>query len=203
MIFEKDVPIAIRTRILQILSEIGKIRGTNATPAHLNIFGRVDGNDYIKYLLSRIKVIGFDKNPKFSGMIARIDINQTDRLLFTNQILTHKLSEIYILDILFHEARHTEDAEDNWLHIKCPQKNVVGEIIVGELNNKPLEGQYACDNYAYGAYGSTAILLFNISKFCVTCSPQTRAEAAKVGFLSLKRVINLDAYMAIKKDLGL
>ena len=105
--------------------------------------------------------------------------------------------------IVFHEARHTEDDNGNWMHATCPTPFVddQGREIRSIWTGAVLAGEPACDDNAYGSYASSMIMLKNISKFCTNCTEKVQMDAGLYADDQLKRVTNPSAAQAIRQDL--
>ena len=115
------------------------------------------------------------------------------------------MPQIIRLQVLFHEARHTEYENGNWSHATCPipflDEN--GNDVRGYYSKMKLEGLDACDETEYGSYGSATILLKNISLKCTNCSEKTRLDAGIIADDNLNRMIDAGARERMVEDIFL
>lgn len=104
--------------------------------------------------------------------------------------------------IIFHEARHTEDDHGNWSHATCPTpfRNERGEDMRSIWTGASLAGEPACDVTPKGSYGSSTIMLKNISQFCSNCTEKVKADAALYAADQIGRITNAQAKRQMIED---
>ncbi len=200
--FDNDVPKDIQNQMLADLKFIGTIQSDCSSDFHLKIFGKVDGRDYTHFFETRVLSIGLSDcgNPK---AVACVNIFNPSKMWITNNFIKFSHPQVARMMIVFHESRHTESQNGNWMHATCPNPflDENGKEIKSIWTGSSLAGEPACDITPFGSYGSSMIMLKNISKFCKNCSEKVRQDAGIYADDQFKRVIDADAIAAIKQDL--
>ncbi|MEK7383387.1 MAG: hypothetical protein AAB262_08885 [Elusimicrobiota bacterium] len=116
---------------------------------------------------------------------------------------TYSMPQICRVVIGFHEARHTEVANNFWRHALCPTpfKDENGQDVRSLVSGLLMAGQDACDESPIGSYGVEAILFKNIEKHCSSCSGKVRMDAGLYGDDVYKRIVGTAAVKALRGDL--
>jgi hypothetical protein len=104
--------------------------------------------------------------------------------------------------VVYHEARHTEIRSNFWPHAKCPTPflDSTGKTQKSIFTGAELSGKPACDKVAVGAYGSSLIMLNNISKFCTNCTSKIKADAELYSLNQMQRIVNRQALDSLSND---
>ncbi len=125
-------------------------------------------------------------------------------MFVTDNYIKFEHPQIARLMIIYHEARHTERENDNWTHATCPVPFIGedGQEIKSIWTGARLAGEEACDNSPFGSYGSSTIMLKNISMFCENCNEKVKMDADIYAQDQLKRITNQKAKEDMKKDFG-
>lgn len=196
--FDPNVPANISAQIGSDLAFVWTIQGTGATKLHEKVFTRVDGLTYIDWFGSRVNTIGFDPDDRDIAYVT-----EGPKLWLGTRYVTWHRPLIARVVVLFHEAWHTESANEGWPHVDCPNPyNDKNGNSVSGISVKKLAGfKGACDDKALGAYGVAAIMLKNIQRFCANCTGKVRMDAGLYGDDNVKRVIGSQAVREIRADL--
>lgn len=193
--FDASVSGAVQAQMNLDLKFMGAITGDRASPLHEQIFGKVNGSDYLNWFSKRVQSVG--TSDCYSSLaLACQDGEQANRILLTPLYSQSEYPQIVRLLIIFHEARHTEVENDHWLHANCPRHFAGISLVTGAS----LAWQPACDITEYGSYGAGAILLHNIGQFCTNCSDKVKADAELYAQDNLQRLIDAGALERTKQD---
>ena len=121
----------------------------------------------------------------------------------TNNYIKFSHPQIARLMIVFHESRHTESQNENWQHARCPQPflDASGQDMKSIWTGASLAGEPACDTTPYGSYGSSLIMLKNVSKYCVNCSEKVKMDAGIYADNQFTRITDSEARSKIQQDL--
>ncbi|HOX22698.1 MAG TPA: hypothetical protein PLL10_04475 [Elusimicrobiales bacterium] len=181
------------------LQFIASLRGDSETDLHLKILGRVHGDDYLAFLAKRIHYVSMG-----GGRDASVVAHANSHVLTYNKPGNlHPFDEPQLsrVDTLFHEARHAE-AFRAWPHIKCPVPflDEDGEEIL-TVTDKPLGGRYACDSSPLGAYGTGAVVLGNLARFCTNCNGKVLEDAELYARVYAWRVTDPQGRRQLQEDL--
>ena len=201
--FDRDVPENLRNEITRDMAFIGSIQGNSASPLHKEIFGDVNGKKYVEFFESRVTAIGLDDCGGGKPVACVIPYFDPSRIWLTQNYIKFDHPQIAKMMVVFHEARHTETKNNNWHHAECPTPFVdsQGEEIKSIWTGSSLAGEPACDSVSRGSYGSSTIMLKNVSKFCTTCNEKVKADAGIYADDQFKRIIGAGAQAEMKKDL--
>lgn len=177
--FDADVPEAIQAQFRDDLRWLYSLTSSNTSPLHQQIYGNSFGESYQRFFESYVKKVGF--HDCFGGISVACVIGgeEPGKIFITPEFANRSTTRLMRLMTLFHEARHLDTDVANWPHDLCPVPflDENGQDIVGVLNGDKLEGQDACDWSVYGAYGTTAVMMSNIARFCTNCTDSERALA--------------------------
>lgn len=201
--FDANVPMATQNQIKEDLKFVSGIEGSNQTDLHKQIFGEVSGNAYEHFFNSRITDIGMHHCGSQNAVACVIPYFSSSKMWITKNYVKFSHPQIARLMIIFHESRHTEDQNDNWPHANCPMpfEDSAGKPIQSIWTGAELAGEAACDETPYGSYGSSLILLKNISKYCTNCTDKVKMDAQIYGDDQFKRIIDEKAKKQIQDDL--
>jgi len=194
--FDSDVPPVLQTQVLGDLSFMESIVGHKQSPLHQEIFGTLDGANYLQWFEKHVYYFGVDSCGGGDSAVACEMAKYPHKIFVTSNYTDIDHPQIARLMTLYHEARHTEDEHYNWPHARCPLTFPYRSIWTG----RSLRWSHACDSTAYGSYASASVLLNNISKFCENCTEKVKADAKLYSDDQVKRVINRSAIAALKAD---
>lgn len=177
--FDSDVPQSIQTQMNEDLKFIYQVTGNGSTPLHTEIFQAVSGSAYKNFLESRVLSVGMDACGG-GGAVACVRPNHDfTKMWLSPNYAGFDMPLVDRIDIIYHEARHTEVQSEFWDHDDCPipflDEN--GQDIRGSKSGIKLEGLAACDATPYGSYGSSTIMMKNIVKYCTNCSDKVKMDA--------------------------
>ncbi len=200
--FDRNVPEDIRQQTRDDLSFIDSIKSEQTSQLHLNIFGTVDGTNYKKFFEDRVNQIGMNDCGS-SKAVACVIPWFSHKIWLTDNYVKFEHPQIARLMVVYHESRHTEDENGNWGHAYCPTPFIGedGQPVRSIWTGSDLAGEPACDSTPYGSYGSSMIMLKNISKFCTTCTEKVKMDAGIYADDQFKRITSPDAKQAILDDL--
>jgi hypothetical protein len=201
--FDSGVPANIKTQMLDDLSFVGTIQGSQASSLHQQIFGQVDGATYNQFFSSRVMSVGMNGCGDGNAVACVIPMEDSSKIWLTKNYIKFSHPQIARLMVVFHESRHTEDANNNWPHATCPTPflDKDGSDMKSIWTGASLAGEPACDETPFGSYGSSMIMLKNISKFCTNCSDKVKMDAGIYADDQFKRLISQDAIAQVQKDL--
>jgi hypothetical protein len=198
MRFDDDVQQSLRDRVIGDFDFLNTIQSTTASPLHQEIFGAVDGPNYLRWFNSRVFYFGVDEcgGP---GSVACVMNAFPNKIFVTNNYVQSSYPQIARLMTVFHEARHTEVQNGSWEHALCPHDYSNRSIWTGGA----LNDEYACDSSAYGSYASASIMLNNISKNCTNCSSKVKSDAKVYSDDQVKRVIDAPSLANMLADFAI
>lgn len=199
--FDSNVPANIQEQMKQDLSFMNTVQGSGQTALHQQIFGKVDGASYMAFFEDRIKSVG--KNACGGGnAVACVYPFLGKKMFITDNYIKFEHPQIARLMVVYHEARHTESQNGNWGHATCPTPFLGedGKEIKSIWTGATLAGEAACDVTPLGSYGSSTIMIKNISKFCSNCNEKVKMDSEVYAADQMKRVIDAKAKADMKKD---
>jgi hypothetical protein len=199
--FDSDVPVNIQNQMKQDLSFMETIQGSGQTRLHQEIFGTVDGATYKNFFENHINSIGKDDCGN-GNAVACVYSFLGKRMFITDNYIKFEHPQIARLMVVYHEARHTEREHGNWSHAICPTPFLGedGKEILSIWTGATLAGEAACDITPRGSYGSSTILIENISKFCSNCNEKVKMDADIYAMDQMKRITDASAKAEMKKD---
>lgn len=199
--FDKNVPKAVQEQMLQDLAFMGSIEGAGQTDLHEKIFTAVDGKAYTSFFENRIKSVG-KNNCGGGNAVACVYPILGKKMFITDNYIKFEHPQIARLMIVYHEARHTERENGNWSHANCPVPFIGedGKEITSIWTGATLAGEPACDATPFGSYGSSTIMLKNVSMFCESCNEKVKMDADIYAQDQLKRITNQKAKEDMLKD---
>lgn len=200
--FDKNVPGAVKNQMIQDLDFVTTLSGENQSKLHSEIYGSINGAGYKKFFDTRIYSIGKDSCGG-GNAVACVYPAISNKMFITDNYIKFNHPAIARLMVVFHEARHTEDENDNWGHADCPVPflDENGKDMKSIWTGAMLEGQPACDETPYGSYGSSTIMLKNISKNCTSCNEKVKMDAGIYADDQLKRIVNANAKKQMMDDI--
>ena len=201
--FSSDMPAAIKTQMLADLEFMNQIQGSNVSGLHKQIFGNVSGADYKKFFETRVTMIGLNSCGGGNAVACVIPFMGSSKMWLTQNFIKFSQPQISRMMVVYHESRHTERGNGNWSHATCPTpfKNANGEDMHSIWTGALLAGEPACDITPFGSYGSSLILLKNVSKFCSNCTEKVKMDAGIYADDQFGRIIDKGARDQINKDL--
>ncbi|MCM2280192.1 MAG: hypothetical protein NDJ89_19160 [Oligoflexia bacterium] len=201
--FDRSLPKDVADQMKQDLEFVATIQGTQATPLHQQIFGKVNGTGYKTFFESRINLIGFNSCGGGSAVACVIPFMGSDKMWVTRNYIKFSHPQVARLMVVFHESRHSEVRNGNWAHATCPMPflDENGNDKKSIWTGAELAGQDACDETPFGSYGSSTIMLKNVSKFCENCTDKVKFDAGLYADDQMGRIIDQNAIDRMKKDL--
>lgn len=200
--FDNDVPTNVKNEMIQDMQFMGTLQGVTATPLHQQIFGIVDGATYVKWFESRVTAVGMNDCGSDKAVACVIPMFDSSKIWLTQNYVKFSHPQIAKMMVVFHEARHTEDANGNWGHATCPTpfNDRDGNEIKSIWTGATLAGEAACDVTPLGSYGSSTILLKNVQKYCTNCTDKVKMDAGLYSDDQLKRITDAGARDQMDKD---
>ena len=192
--FDQDVSDSLRNQVNGDLQFIESVTAQKQSPLHQQIFGNLNGQNYIQWFGNRVQFFGLSDCGGPGAVACTTGV--PNKIWVTDNYTGSDYPQIARIMTLFHEARHTEVDQDNWPHAKCPLFFPYRSIWTGAR----LGGKAACDITTFGSYGSASIMLNNISKFCTNCSDKVKTDATLYSDDQSKRLVNSDASQQLQTD---
>lgn len=201
--FDRNVPQAVQDQVKQDLAFIETIQSQTQSDLHKQIFGSVSGDSYKKFFNSRVTAVGLNGCGDPNAVACVIPFFDSSKMWLTNNYIKFSHPQVARMMVVYHEARHTEDDNGNWPHANCPEpfNDAQGKEIKSIWTGASLAGAPACDETPFGSYGSSMIMLKNISKFCTNCSEKVKQDAGIYADDQFKRIIDDGAIHEILADL--
>ncbi|HAZ09415.1 MAG TPA: hypothetical protein DCZ01_13075 [Elusimicrobia bacterium] len=202
--FDRNVPADIQKRMRDDLAFMQGISGWQATPLHQQIFGMVNGPAYFKFFSDRVTGIGMNNCGSANAVACVIPYLNPSKMWLTKNFIKFNHPQISRMMVVYHEARHTETENGNWPHLTCPTPflDANGKDIQSIWTGAILAGEPACEETPFGAYGSSTIMLKNISKYCTNCTNKVKMDADLYADDQLGRIIEPDAKKQMLDDFG-
>lgn len=203
--FSQNMPAELRMLMIEDFNFVRSIAGNGASELHRQVFGKVVGHDYIKFINQHVEEIAFDQDKNECdndpSTVACADIDApVKRIWVTKAYLGSHLEPIDRISLLLHEAKHLE--KERWMHVPCLKEDKIDET--GRRYGEPsLAGLEACDKEGLGSYGVQVIFLKNIENFCTSCNTKTKELAARLAEEYLTRLINPVTRTMVLRDLEL
>jgi hypothetical protein len=202
VVFDSNVPKDIQAQMLNDLTFMAELQGSNQTAFHKQIFGDFSGNSYKNFFETRVRKIGMNACGGGNAVACVIPFLASNKMFLTNNFVKFSHPQIARMMVVYHEARHTESQQGNWAHDTCPtpfldeQGHDKKSIWTGAI----LAGEAACDSTAFGSYGSSTILLKNVTKFCANCSDKVKMDADIYAIDQLGRINRDDVKKSMIAD---
>ena len=177
--YDSDVPAAIQTQMADDLAFMNQIQGSGQTKLHKQIFGAVDGKTYQNFFETRIQSVGLDDCGGGKAVACVMPFSDPNKMWLTPNFIKFSHPQIARMMVVYHESRHSESAHSNWPHDTCPTPflDENGKTMVSIWTGATLAGEPACDSTPLGSYGSSTILLKNVSLNCSNCSAKVKMDA--------------------------
>lgn len=200
--FDNDVPQAIQNQMIQDLDFVNQITSTGKTPFHQQIYGDVSGTVYKGFFESHITSVGVDDCGGGAAVACVQPFFDPNKMWLTENFINFSHPQIARLMVVFHEARHSETNHGSWGHDRCPVPflDATGKDMVSIWTGAKLAGEPACDSTYMGSYGSSTIMLKNISKYCENCSEKVKMDAGIYAEDQLGRIDRADVKKAMLAD---
>ena len=201
--FDQDVPATVQTQMTQDLNFIKTIQSHTQSDLHKEIFGAVSGDSYDHFFNSRVTAVGLNSCGDSNAVACVIPFFDSSKMWLTKNYLKFNHPQVARMMVVFHESRHTETDNGNWSHATCPSPflGVDHKPIHSIWTGADLADQPACDETPLGSYGSSMIMLKNISKYCTNCTDKVKMDAGIYADDQFKRIIDKKAVQDIKNDL--
>jgi hypothetical protein len=200
--FDSDVPQDIQNQMVQDLGFINQLTGSGQTPFHKQIFNEVSGSAYKTFFETRITSVGVDDCGGGAAVACVQPFFDPNKMWLTENFIKFSHPQVARMMVVYHEARHSESKNGNWMHANCPRPflDENGKDKVSIWTGAKLEGQPACDSTYQGSYGSSTIMLKNISKFCSNCTDKVKMDADIYAMDQLGRINRPDVKKAMLAD---
>ena len=200
--FDRNVTEPIKQQFLSDLEFISQIEMDHQTPLHQQVFQTPGGQSYRTFFESRVKKVGMDSCGSANAVACVIPFWSNTTIWLTENFVKFEHPAVARLMIVFHEARHTERANSNWFHATCPRPFVDkdGKEFRSIWTGAPLAGEPACDITPFGSYGSSTIMLKNISAYCVNCNEKVKMDADLYAMDQVNRITDAKARQQITED---
>jgi len=201
--FDSDVPAKLKEQIQQDLGFMNGLKMSDGSSLHTKIFGKAGGASYQKFFESHVLSIGLNDCGSAKAVACVIPFMDNTKMWLTQNYTQFDHPQVARLMIIYHEARHTERKSSYWGHATCPEpfKDADGSDMKSIWTGATLAGEPACDVTPLGSYGSSLILLKNVSKFCTSCTDKVKMDAGMYADDQFKRIIDPSARTEIQKDL--
>lgn len=201
--FDPSIPKTVVQQMKDDLTFMTTLKGSTPSKLHAQIFGQIDGAVYQKFFETRVTEIGYNGCGSGNAVACVIPFYAPNKMWITDNYIKFSHPQISRLMVVYHEARHTEMENGNWSHAYCPKPflDANGKEIKSIWTGATLAGEPACDVTPLGSYGSSMILLKNISKFCTNCSDKVKMDAGIYADDQFGRVIDEKAKAEITRDL--
>lgn len=201
--FDSDVPADVRKQMEEDLVFMTGLTGGDGTPMHQQVFGAVDGKQYEAFFNDRVKEIGIQDCGNPNAVACVSPFMDPSKMWITENYIKFSHPQIARLQVVYHEARHTEVKNGNWSHARCPRpfRDENGKDHKSIWTGAPLAGEPACDKTPFGSYGSSVILLKNVERSCTNCTDKVKTDAGIYGDNQFIRIIDKKARADMKKDL--
>lgn len=200
--FDSDVPKNIQSQMVDDLNFMNQITGFGQTPFHKEIFGQLSGSSYKSFFESHITSVGVDSCGGGPAVACVQPFFDPNKMWLTDNFIKFSHPQIARLMVVYHEARHAETDHGNWGHDTCPRpfRDANGKDMTSIWTGAKLEGQPACDSTYKGSYGSSTVMLKNISKFCSNCTDKVKMDADIYATDQLGRIDRADVKNAMLAD---
>lgn len=178
--FDQYMPADAKAQFIQDLEMVKQIKGSQQTPLHKRIYEHLDGHVLYKFLEDRIRTVGFDICDGSTTVSACVMLMVDPKTMWiTPNYLEASYTQATRILTIFHEARHMEASNGYWSHATCPTPFLddKGKDVVGFFTGEKMEGLDACDETAFGSYGSSTILMKNLAKYCTNCTEKFKMDA--------------------------
>lgn len=200
--FDRDVPADIQAQMRADLAFIAQLTGGGTSKLHQQIFGKMEGAAYAKFFETRVSAIGMNGCGNGNAVACVIPYLNPSKMWLTKNFIRFSHPQVSRMMVVYHEARHTESRSGNWPHASCPEPflDAQGRDMKSIWTGALLAGEPACDETPSGSYGSSTIMLKNISKFCTNCTDKVKMDAGLYADDQLGRIIDADAKKQMQDD---
>lgn len=200
--FDNNVPAAIQKQVNEDLAFMTTVQGSQQTPFHKEIFGSVAGDTYKTFFEKRIFSVGMDSCGGGAAVACVAPFFNANKMWLTQNYVKFSHPQIARVMVVYHEARHSERSNGFWGHDYCPRPflDENGKEMKSIWTGAPLAGEAACDSTYRGSYGSSTIMLKNISKYCENCTDKVKMDADVYATDQLGRIHNASVKKAMLDD---
>lgn len=201
--FDNDVPQNVQDQMKNDLAFMTQIQGQTASPLHQQIFGSLGGSSYTNFFENRVKSVGMNDCGSANAVACVIPFFGSSKIWLTQNYIRFSHPQVARMMVVYHEARHTERSNGNWSHANCPQPflDSKGKEMKSIWTGAPLAGEPACDVTPLGSYGSSTIMLKNISKLCTNCTAKVKMDAGIYADDQFGRITSADARKQMLNDI--
>jgi hypothetical protein len=203
--FDQNVPKATQDQMVTDISFVASLTGSKVSPLHQSVYGAMVASGYSTWFNARVKKVGYDASESGGAVAYVAPFLDSTKMVLTKNFTQFNHPQIARMMVVFHEARHTEDNHGNWPHATCPDPflDANGTEIKSIWTGLPLAGEDGCDEAAIGAYGSSLIMMKNVSLNCDNCTDKVKMDAGIYADDQFKRIIDQSAQNQLKQDLYL
>jgi hypothetical protein len=196
------VPANIQAQMTSDMDFMTTVQGQKTTPLHKQVFGEMAGANYKEFFNTRITSVGLDDCGNPNAVACVIPFMDNNKMWITNNYIKFSHPAIARLMVVFHESRHSEADHGYWSHANCPRPflDENGKEMKSIWTGAKLAGEPACDVTPFGSYGSSTIMLKNISKFCTSCNEKVKMDAGIYADDQLGRITDARAKAQMKAD---
>lgn len=200
--YDSDVPKDIQTQMANDLTFINQVTGSGQTPFHKEIYGAVDGATYKNFFETRITSVGLDSCGGGMAVACVQPFFDAHKMWLTQNFIKFSHPQVARVMVVYHESRHSETRNGNWMHDTCPTPflDENGKDVKSIWTGASLAGEPACDSTYKGSYGSSTIMLKNISKYCTNCGDKVKMDADIYATDQLGRIDRPDVKKAMLDD---
>lgn len=202
--FDPDLSQDLQKQMKEDLAFMGQIKGAKQTPLHQQIFGQLDGENYKTFFETRITSVGHDSCGDGKAVACVMPFYDAHKMWITDNFIKFSHPQVARAMVVYYEARHSEGKNGFWSHATCPTPflDENGNEIKSIWTGSTLAGEPACDKTPFGSYGSSTIMLHNISQYCVNCTDKVKMDAKIYSDDQTGRLIG-KAKEDVKKDFGM
>ena len=135
-----------------------------------------------KFFKDRVTSVGLNDCGNGGAVACVIPMVDSSKIWLTQNYIKFSHPQIARLMVVFHESRHTEDANGNWPHATCPTPflDKSGQDMKSIWTELPLAGEPACDITPFGSYGSSMIMLKNVQNSARTAATRSKWTPASM-----------------------
>ena len=162
----------------------------------------MDGAAYAKFFETRVSAIGMNACGNGNAVACVIPFLNPSKMWLTKNFIRFSHPQVSRMMVVYHEARHTEVRHGFWGHATCPTpfRDAQGNDMRSIWTGATLAGEPACDKTPLGSYGSSTIMLKNISKFCSNCTDKVKMDAGLYADDQMGRIIDAGAIREMTDD---
>ncbi len=194
--FDSSVSPMLKETVTQDLLYLYQLRATNQSQLHQNIFGNFDGANFKRLFENKFRHVKLHDNCG-GGVLCVIPYLTRDTLYLNSNYYPGIEPQIArIAQYIF--ALRVESTHP----VSCPTPflNADGSDVVSIYRHVKMAGETACDKTKSGGYGSAAIFLGNLMKYCTNCQNDVLSASQLLFDYYLQRVLEPSEKQAISRD---